>query len=380
MQNKVIKIYILLGVCIMENVRKIIMLVDDSNFNLTIGKDVLKDKYDVYTLHSGGELLHVIQKKIPDLILLDIEMPGMNGYDVIKKLKKNRLTMDIPVIFLTTLADNQNELKGLSLGAVDYIMKPFSPKLLLKRIETHLLVSEQQKEMKYYNKNLQKIIYEKTKDIYKLQNALLKTVTEMVEFRDDITGGHIERTQDYIKLLLRKMISRGIYKDITMEWSLNFLLQSSQLHDVGKIGIPDSILMKPGKLTEEEYNTMKTHTTLGVSILEKIECTTNEHDFFKYAKIFAGTHHEKWNGTGYPNGLKGEEIPLQGRLMAIADVYDALISERPYKEPFDHEVAVEIIKKGSGTDFDPVLVELFMEFSDEFLVMSRRSTSIPAHA
>lgn len=356
----------------MENKLKTIMLVDNSKLSLSTGRRVLKNEYNVYTLSSGKELLEALQETIPDLILLDVEMPYMNGYEVMEKLKENKITASIPVIFLSPLKNSGSEIKGLSLGAIDYISKPFSSALLRKRIETHLLVIEQQKELLHFNKNLREMVHEKTKDIYKLQNTLLKTITEMVEFRDGITGGHIERTQSYIRILLHNMMSRGIYEKITKDWSLDFLIQCSQLHDVGKISIPDNILMKPGKLTDEEFGIMKTHTTIGVDILEKIELTSKDDDFLKHAKLFAGTHHEKWNGSGYPYRLKSEEIPLQGRIMAIADVYDALISKRPYKEPFEHEKAVNIIKEGSGNHFDPVLTNLFIEFSDEFYEMSQK--------
>lgn len=363
----------------MENTRRTVALVDNSKINLSKGKKALHNEYDVYALKSGDELFQMMREKTPDLILLDVEMPRMNGYEVIQKLKEDAITASIPVIFLATTRGAKNEMKGLSLGAIDYIVKPFSPALLRRRIETHLLVLEQQKKLIHFNNNLQKMVNEKTKTISRLQDALLKTITEMVEFRDDITGGHIERTQSYIQILLHSMMSRGIYEETTRDWSVDFLLQSSQLHDVGKISIPDSILMKPGKLTEEEFSTMKTHTILGVSILEKIELTASEPDYFHHAKLFAGTHHEKWNGTGYPNGLSGQEIPLQGRLMAIADVYDALISKRPYKEPFGHKAAAGIIKEGSGNHFDPVLVELFMEFSDEFYETSLQYGNFDIH-
>jgi len=200
-----------------------------------------------------------------------------------------------------------------------------------------------------------------------MQNALLKTMAELVECRDDITGGHIERTQQGIKILLDGIQKHGLYSDETKNWNVELLLQSSQLHDVGKISIDDSILKKPGKLTDEEFEAMKKHASFGRKIIEKIEMLAKENDFLAYAKIFAASHHEKWDGTGYPNGLKGNDIPLLGRIMAIADVYDALTSVRPYKKAFTHEEAVRIITESSGKQFDPALIEVFIKTSDQFM-------------
>jgi len=350
----------------MEDKRQKIMLVDDNITNLTVGKNALVNKYDVFTIPSGDKLLKILQRTIPDLILLDIDMPDMTGYDVIKILKADPATSAIPVIFLTAKNDAADELEGLSLGAIDYIIKPFSPPLLQKRIEVHLLVDKQAKQLKDYNNNLEEMVREKTKTVLELQNAILETVAELVECRDDVTGGHIERTQSFLKSMVNKLNRDKIYQDIISTWDEEFLVQSAQLHDVGKIAVRDSILGKPGRLTEEEFAEMKKHTTFGEAIIEKIEKNTTEQTFLTHAKIFAGTHHERWDGRGYPKGLKGDEIPLQGRIMAIADVYDALISERPYKKAFTHEEAVKIISDGRGTQFDPALVDIFINIADEF--------------
>ncbi|WP_461257037.1 HD-GYP domain-containing protein [Treponema sp. R80B11-R83G3] len=210
------------------------------------------------------------------------------------------------------------------------------------------------------------MVEEKTQSVMELQNALLKTMAELVECRDDITGGHIERTQRGIKIMLEEIEKSGIYAEEIKGWDIDLLLQSCQLHDVGKISIDDIILKKKGKLDKEEFEEMKKHAAFGERIIEKIEVLAKESDFLKYAKIFAASHHEKWDGTGYPRGLKGDEIPLLGRIMAIADVYDALTSVRPYKDAFPHEEAVRIIMNSSGTQFDPILVELFVKNSDRF--------------
>jgi putative two-component system response regulator len=355
--------------------RKTIMIVDDNVANLRIAKNSLYDTYDVFTVPSAARMFDLLERNKPELILLDIDMPEMNGYEAIKILKKRPDTRDILIIFLTGKSDSESELEGLSLGAVDYISKPFMPLLLQKRIELHLTVEEQkrtleaqQAELKNFNDNLKAMVEEKTKKVLELQSAILKTVADLVESRDDITGGHVERTQHGLKMLLDGLDEMGLYTEQRQDWDIDLMLQSSQLHDVGKIAIMDSILNKPGQLTPEEFEEIKKHTTLGVQIIEKIESNTSESEFLKYAKIFAGTHQEKWDGSGYPMGLAGEEIPLQGRLMAIADVYDALVSKRPYKNAFPHEDAVRIILEGRGKHFDPLLVDVFERVADRFAV------------
>ena len=350
----------------MKTEKELIMLVDDNPTNLRNGINVLSEKYSVATAPSAVKLFSLLENSKPDLILLDIDMPEMNGYEAIKLLKAKEETRDIPVIFLTGKTESDDELEGLSLGAIDYITKPFQPPLLLKRIEVHLLVKKQTAELKNFNDNLQKMVEEKTQSVLELQDALLKTMAEMVEYRDDITGGHIERTQRGVEILLNEIEESGLYREEAKGWNANLLLQSCQLHDVGKISIGDNILKKPGKLNDEEFEEMKKHALFGEEIIEKIESMTKESDFLKYAKIFAVGHHERWDGTGYPRKLKGNEIPLLGRIMAIADVYDALISVRAYKKAFTHEEAAAIIIEGSGTQFDPALIEAFIRTAEKF--------------
>jgi len=356
--------------------RKTIFLVDDDLTNLTIGDEVLSEYYNVFTLSSGALLLKMLERHIPDLILLDVEMPEMNGYETIKRLKKTIETSHIPVIFLTAKTDSESELKGLSLGAIDYITKPFSPPLLLKRIEVHLLVEKQKQELINFNSNLLEMVEAKTKTVLDLQNAVLRTMAELVECREDITGGHIERTQSYLSILLSALLAHGLYKEETSTWDMNLLLQSTPLHDVGKVIIRDNILLKPGKLTEEEFEQIKRHTTFGEEVIERIKSNTVEQAFLDYAKIFAGSHHEKWDGSGYPRGLAGKDIPLLGRAMAIVDVYDALVSDRPYKKAFTHDEAVRIIVDSKGTHFDPELVDLFLEVSEKFKKIALLSKSL----
>jgi len=339
--------------------RRRVILVDDNPINLKLARNTLMGKYDVFTVPSAEKLFELLEKTLADIILLDVMMPEMNGYDAIKVLKNNPRTASIPVIFLTSKADANSELEGFIHGAVDYVSKPFSPQLLLKRVDVHVLVESQKKELEYINQNLQQLVEEKTEEINELQNAILKTMSNLVEYRDDVTGGHVERSEQLLKLLTDEMIKRNVYRDELKNWDMKQFLHSSQLHDVGKIAIRDNILMKPAKLTTEEFDEMKKHTFYGEKVIEKIQSSTKESVFLTHAKIMAGTHHEKWDGSGYPRGLSGTEIPLQGRLLALVDVYDALISQRPYKKPFPQDQSLQIIKEGSGVHFDPALVEMF---------------------
>ena len=353
--------------------RKKIIFVDDQVSNLMIGRNVLSSMYDVFTVPSAEKMFALIEKIAPDLILLDVEMPEMNGYEAIEQLKANPKTSDIPVVFLTAKTDEGSELKGLSLGAIDYISKPFSPPLLLKRLELHLLVvdqkrqlEEQKNQLQAYNENLEGLVNEKTEAIIELQNAVLETVAELVETRDATTGGHIERTQVYLRILFEGLKESGIYQDEIKDWDVEMIIQSAQLHDVGKISVREDVLNKPGRLTPEEFDEIKKHTVVGGRIIAHIQERTTEQKFLEHTRTMARSHHEKWDGSGYPDGLSGLDIPLEGRLMAIVDVYDALVSERPYKKAFTHEEAVQIITDGKGTQFEPELVDLFLLEQDKF--------------
>ena len=345
--------------------KKKIVIVDDNITNLNAARNALVDKYDVFTVISGKKLFSILEKIVPDLILLDIEMPEMNGYEVIKQLKNSADTARIPVIFLTSVIDPTSELKGLTLGAIDYITKPFSQQLLLKRIEVHLFVESQKKKLEKYSTNLEEMVEERRHTVFELQNTILKTVAELVESRDSVTGGHIERTQNYLRFLVNTLLKHGVYEEELSTWDVNLFIMSSQLHDVGKISIKDNILLKSTKLTDEEFMAMKRHTAFGMEIIRKIEESTKENAFLRHARILAGSHHEKWDGTGYLLGLKGEAIPLQGRLMAIVDVYDALTNNRPYKKAFTHAEAMRIIEQGAGTHFDPQIARVFLEHEKE---------------
>jgi putative two-component system response regulator len=364
----------------MDIEHKVIFLVDDNEANLAIGMEMLKGRYVVYPVSSALTMFELLAHVSPDLILLDIAMPEMDGYEAIRKLKADSAWQDIPVIFLTAMADEDSELDGLSLGAIDYVSKPFSAPLLLRRIENHLLTQAQKKQLKEMNENLGDLVREKTMRVIKLQDVVLKTVADLVEFRDCVTGGHVARTQSYMKLLVDKVIEEGIYPEETSLWDRDYLLLSAQLHDVGKIAISDMILNKPEKLSPGEFEIMKSHVEIGVKAIERIEENAEEHTFLRHARLIAGGHHEKWDGSGYPAGLKGLAIPLEGRLMAIADVYDALISMRPYKSPLSTGEAKKIIEEGSGSHFDPVLVKIFSKVADQFAEIVRKynTTNNPA--
>ena len=350
----------------MDANRYTVILVDDNMSNLSQGKNILKAHYKVYPARSVAKLFETLENITPDLILLDIEMPEMDGYEAIRRLKTDRRFADIPVIFLTSKSDEGSQLEGFELGAADYMSKPFSAPLLLKRIANQLLIMQQKRDLHDYADTLELRVRDKTAEVVNLQNAVITIVADLVEFRDKLTGGHVNRTQLYMKALVEELIREGTYKDEVDKWDMDFFLPSAQLHDVGKIGITDLILNKPGKLTPEEFEIMKTHVAVGVAAIEKIMSITDEHAFLRHTLHIAGTHHEKWDGSGYPAGLRGDQIPLEGRLMAIADVYDALISVRPYKKAFSHEEASRIIEEGAGTHFDPVLVEVFRNAKAEF--------------
>jgi putative two-component system response regulator len=339
---------------------KTVFIVDDNPVNLATAKQALSGSYRVLTIPSAEKMFSLFSKITPDIILLDIEMPEMDGFTAIAKLMANEYTARIPVMFLTASRDSDIEAKGLALGAMDFISKPFSTPVLLNRIANHLHIGE--------------LVKKRTERIEQLQNGIVLTFANIVENRDKVTGGHITRTSQYIKVLVNAMITKGVYLEELIDWDLNMAIASARLHDVGKIVVSDLILNKQGKLTYEEFNEIKRHTTEGEKIIEQMIAQTGDALFLHHAKLFASSHHEKWNGKGYPRNLQEEDIPLQGRIMAIADVYDALVSERPYKPAFTRDEAEEIIQKDSGTSFDPLIVDVFNEVKGEFAAIAEKTT------
>jgi len=338
---------------------KIIFIVDDSAVNLTKAKQALEGSYRVLTLLSAAKMFTLIEKVTPDLILMDIEMPEMDGFTALQKLRENKNTEHIPVMFLTAFGDEAREVRSLELGAVDFVTKPFSTSVLLNRISRHLHIEELILEQTI-------LLRQRTQQLEQLNTSIISIIAELVEDRDKLTGGHIERSSRYLKMLVDAMQDRGIYADELQDWDKDMIIASSKLHDVGKITISDSILNKPGKLTKEEYEQIKTHVTAGEGIIDNMIMQTSGGVFLYYAKLFVGYHHEHWDGSGYPHKLKGTEIPLQGRILAIVDVYDALVSERVYKPAFPHEEAVRIIMSEKGKSFDPQITDVFYEIQDQF--------------
>ena len=358
----------------MTNQQKMICMIDDSITSLTAGKEALNGDYNVITFASAIRFFEFITNFAkPDLILLDLKMPEMDGYEVIEQLKSNSETAHIPVIFLTSENDEDSEIKGFDLGACDFITKPISPPRLRKRVEVFFLLETQKQELIKYNNDLEKMVDARTQSVIELKNIVLTTMAELVEHRDPFTGNHIDRVQWYIKILLDALKAQGIYKDEIAALDENLVIYSSQLHDVGKIAINDSILLKPAKLSNDEYNEMKKHAEYGSNIIMRIKERSIDSGYLEYAMLFALYHHEKWDGSGYPHGLKGYDIPLLGRIMAIADVYDALVTVRPYKDALSHDSAVEIIRAEKAKSFDPILVDLFDGVNNEFELVSRNS-------
>jgi putative two-component system response regulator len=336
---------------------KIIFIVDDNNVNLLSADEALSDDYRVFPLPSASSMFELLEIIRPDLILLDIMMPEMDGFMALRLLKSNIAYSDIPVIFLTGRNDNETEALGFETGAVDFITKPFSPSVLRNRVRTHI--------------NLEDIIYQRTESLNRLKDSIVNVLSNMVESRDQTTGKHIERTTRYIKLLLEGMRDQDVYTDEIGQWDFDTVASSASLHDIGKIAITDVILNKPGSLTKDEFEIIKTHASEGERIIDSIIADAGDETFLLYAKLFAGYHHERWDGTGYPYGLEGENIPLQGRVMALADVYDALVSDRPYKQAFTHEESAGIILQSRGKQFDPMIVDVFVKVGHLFEEVSQ---------
>ncbi len=337
-----------------------VLLVDDNTSNLQLLHETLDGLgYKLLIAKNGQTALAIAQKAGPSLILLDIMMPEMDGYEVCRRLKADRKTAHIPVIFITALADDEDEAKGLGMGAVDYITKPINPELVRARVHNHL-------ELKRYQDHLEKLVAERTRRLALTQAVTIESLATLAEYRDPETGGHIKRTQNYVKALAVHLKDHQRFRSELSDEVIDLLYLSAPLHDLGKVGVRDNVLLKPGRLTDEEFEEMKKHTIYGEEALRITEQKLGGDSFLHYAKEIAYTHQEKWNGSGYPQGLKGDDIPICGRLMALADVYDALISKRVYKPPFPHEKAVEIIVEGKGTHFDPDMVDAFLELEDTF--------------
>ena len=349
----------------------VVLVVDDVADNLALARALLRNQYDVKLAASGEQALTMVHSDPPDLILLDIMMPGLDGYETCSRLKADERFRRIPVIFLTAKAEIEDEERGFSLGAVDYITKPLNPSLLLARVHTHLQLKQTQDALNERNEFLEAEIVRRVNEITLLQEVAITAMASLAETRDRETGGHIQRTVHYVKALAEHLRQQGFYEEVLTPEAICLMAKSAPLHDIGKMGIPDMILWKPAKLNSEEFALVQRHPLIGKRAIEGAEKLLGTSDsFLRYAKEMAYSHHERWNGTGYPENLAGEQIPVSARLMALADVYDAIISRRVYKDPMPHENAVEIIREESGQQFDPVVVQAFLTLADRFREIS----------
>lgn len=351
-----------------------ILVVDDTLDNLTLMAGLLKDLYRVKVANSGEKALKYLENiAMPDLILLDIMMPKLSGYDVLKELKSNEKTKDISVIFLTAMSSIEDEKKGLEMGAVDYITKPISAPIMMARVKVHIENKAAADFLKDQNHYLESEIQKRTREISAIQDVTILAMASLAETRDSDTGNHIRRTQFYVVALAKKLKNHPRFAHFLSEAMINTLFKSAPLHDIGKVGIPDHILLKNGKFTPEEFEIMKTHTTIGRNAIAHAEKQLGmEVEFLKTAKEMAYFHQEKWDGSGYPTGVSGNDIPISARLMAVADVYDALISRRIYKEGMSHEEATSIIVDGKNSHFDADVVDAFLELQDEFITIAAK--------
>jgi len=356
------------------NSKPTILVVDDTPDNIDLLRAVLEDDYRTKIAVNGERALKIAAgSDQPDLILLDIMMPGMSGYDVCRALKADPSTANIPVIFVTAMSEVADEQLGLALGAVDYITKPISAPLVLARIKTQLGMKRMQDFLRDQNHYLESEVERRVQEVAALQDVTIHAMASLAETRDSETGNHIRRTSHYLKALAEQLRHLPRFRDFLTDKTIELLFKTAPLHDIGKVGIPDHILLKPGRFEPHEMDIMKTHTTLGRDAILAAERELGiEVDFLKYAKEIAYSHHEKWDGTGYPQGLAGEQIPISARLMALADVYDALISCRIYKDGMRHEDAVSIIAQGRGTHFDADIVDAFLRIQDQFQAIASR--------
>ena len=337
--------------------KRIILMVDDVSLNHATARDVLEDTYELYEASSGKEAFERLKEITPDLILLDVVMPEMNGMEVLAKLKTIAAYKDIPVIFLTADTSPEAEVEGFQLGIVDYITKPFVPMVMKKRIETQI-------ELSQYKKNLEERVNKKIEEMEQMYDLITVSFAGLVESRDGVTGVHLKNTSIYFSAFISHLKTVKKYADYLPPTVVKKACRCAPLHDVGKIAIKDSVLQKPSSLSSQEFDKMKHHAVIGGDLFEYLEDQIPDSEFAHIASEIAKSHHERWDGNGYPNGLKGEEIPFLARIIAIVDVYDAMTSQRPYKEPISHEKTMAFIASNSGTQFDPGLVNEFLNIGN----------------
>lgn len=344
-----------------------ILIVDDTPANLRLLAGMLGEEgYRVRPVPNGRLALQSAAADPPDLILLDINMPEMDGYETCRRLKADPVLKTIPVIFVSALSETLDKVKAFGAGAVDYITKPFQVEEVLARVETHLINRQLHRQLEIHNRNLQALVADQVREIADSHIALILALSKLAESRDDDTGKHLERTQRYCRILAERLRREPEFCILIDDEFVDNIFHSSPLHDVGKVAIPDAVLCKPGKLTDDEFAVMKTHTIRGADTLRTVAQSYPNNSFVNMGIEIARSHHEKWNGTGYPDSLAGEDIPLAAAIMAVADVYDALTSKRCYKEAMPHDKSAAIILKDRGTHFAPRVVDAFGAMLDEF--------------
>lgn len=351
-----------------------IMVVDDTPANLRLLDNVLRERgYQVFAFRSGELALTAARRSPPDLILLDINMPEMNGYEVCEHLKADTGLKDVPVIFISAMNETMDKVRAFGIGGVDYINKPFQVEEVEARVKTHLKLRRLQVELAEHNLRLQELVNEQVREISNAQMAIIFAMAKMTETRDDETGKHSERVRRYCVLLARAL--EPYYPSEITEEYIDLIYHASPLHDIGKVSTPDSILQKPGKLTLREFEEMQKHTIIGAKTLEAVKGQYPNNAFINMGIAIARWHHEHWNGSGYPDHLAGEQIPLCARIMAMADVYDALRSWRVYKPAYNHDLSCEMIQQENGTHFDPLVVEVFMQLESQFRLIHEETSS-----
>ncbi|HET7867144.1 MAG TPA: two-component system response regulator [Burkholderiaceae bacterium] len=352
----------------------VVLIVDDNPENLTVLGELLQPLYRVRAANTGERALQLAAlAPLPSLILLDVMMPVMDGYEVLRRLRGSPLTRDIPVIFVTAMDTSDDEAHGLLLGAVDYITKPLRPAIVLARVHTHLELKQARDQLSEHNLSLEAEVARRMVENQTIQDVSIHALARLAETRDSETGNHLLRTQAYVRTLAQRLRRHPRFEAALSEHAIDVLAKSAPLHDIGKVGIPDQVLRKPGTLTPQEWEVMKTHARLGAEAIEHAEQDAEQPvEFLTIAKQIAHHHHEKWDGSGYPDGLAGDAIPLPARLMALADVFDALISRRVYKDPMTYERARDIIQDWRGSHFDPDVADAFITGFDEFVAIAQR--------
>ena len=365
--------------------RHTVLIVDDTPQNLTVLGELLQPQYRVRVANSGERALRAAVAQPPDLVLLDVMMPGMDGYEVLHHLREHPLTRDVPVIFVTAMDSAESEEHGLALGAVDYITKPINPAITLARVRTHLELKQARDRLAGENEWLEREVARRMRENLLIQDLSVRALACLGEARDNETGQHIVRTQSYVDVLARHLVDHERFRDALAGPRLGMVVKAAPLHDIGKVGVPDATLLKPGRLTTDEFEIMKLHPAIGADAIKKAmrqaldsageagaEQAQRAFAFLEVAREICLTHHEKWDGSGYPSGLAGEAIPVSGRLMALADVFDALMNRRVYKPPLSLEQTTEMIRAGRGSHFDPDVVDAFLACRERFAEIATR--------